>query len=76
MTTALTPAQIEILRRAQDGLPLWHGDAHVPRLVDEIALLSRFKLLARRRNGSYALTDSGRRWLRDNDDPAAPATRS
>ncbi len=67
MTTALTPAQIEILRRARDGVPLWHGAAIVRRLADEVVLLDSLQLIARRVDATYRLTERGRAWLEQND---------
>ena len=67
MTTALTPAQIEILRRARDGTPLWHGNVPVPRLADEVALLVSLQLIARHVDATYRLTERGRAWLEEND---------
>ena len=69
MTTALTPAQIEILRRARQGAALWHGDLVVPRLSDEVALLASLRLIERNPEGGFRLTDFGRRWMQENVAP-------
>ncbi len=67
MTTSLTPAQIEILRRTRDGAPLWHGNMPVPRLADEVVLLLSLQLIERHSDATYRLTERGRAWLAQND---------
>jgi hypothetical protein len=61
--TALTAAQIELLRRAGEGIPLWGGSLATHRLQREVELLLRMRLLEPVAFRSYCLTVMGARAL-------------
>lgn len=63
---ALTPNQVELLRRLRAGAALWAG-GRIPRIAEEIALLSRFGLVRRNEAQEWTLTSSGWACLHRHD---------
>ncbi len=63
---ALTPNQVELLRRLRAEVALWAG-GRIPRIADEMGLLSRFGLVRRNDAQEWTLTSSGWACLHRHD---------
>ena len=70
MSHALTPSQVEVLRRVRDGR-LWSMDSPLDGELREAQLLESFGLLDYVERGIFALTTLGAEYLADIEASAA-----
>lgn len=62
--SSLTPDQLELLKRARDGLPMWGGSVAIDRLRRDVDLLLALRLLEPHGSCPYRLTEMGAQVLK------------
>jgi hypothetical protein len=71
---SLTDDQLELLRRAREGLPMWGGSLAIARLRRDIDLLLALRLVEPAGSNPYRLTTLGETLLEALKDGAPGST--